>query len=343
MVNLGKCLELALNDGVDPFTGKQIGPKTGDPTTFKSFAELMSVYKTQVSYVVAQMVTALNITDTIHAELAPMPFMSLVVSDCIERGLDITAGGAKYNFTGPEGGGIPTIADSLAAVKKLVFEEKKVAMAELKEALSKNFEGYEELRQMLLNDAPKYGNDEDYVDLIAREVELNYCYEVDKYINPRGGKYTAGVYTVSSNVPLGGVTGATPDGRKAREPFGENISPCQGRDRKGPTAVIKSVTKLDHVMPTAGTLLNMRFNLSALEGPEKLARFANLIRAYFELGGWHVQFNIVSNKVLRDAQKHPENYRDLLVRVAAYNAFFVEISKELQDDIMVRTEIQDVY
>jgi pyruvate formate-lyase/glycerol dehydratase family glycyl radical enzyme len=343
MVNLGKCLELALNDGVDPFTERQIGPKTGDPIAFESFAELMRAYKTQVSYVVKQMVTVLNIADTIHAELAPMPFMSLLVSNCIEKGLDITAGGAKYNFTGPEGGGIPTVADSLTAVKKFVFEEKKVTMDELKNALSKNFEGYEELRQMLLDDAPKYGNDEDYVDFIAREVELNYCSEVDKYINPRGGKYTAGVYTVSSNVPLGEVTGATPDGRKAREPFGENISPCQGRDRKGPTAVLKSVTKLDHIMPTAGTLLNMRFNLSAVEGPEKLARFASLIRAYVELGGYHIQFNMVSEKVLRDAQKHPENYRDLLVRVAAYNAFFVEISKELQDDIIARTEFQDVY
>lgn len=343
MVNLGKCLELALNDGVDPFTERRIGPKSGDPIAFKSFAELMIAYETQVSYVVKQMVTVLNIADTIHAELAPMPFMSLLVSDCIEKGLDITAGGAKYNFTGPEGGGIPTIADSLAAVKKLVFEEKKVTMDELKDALSKNFEGYEELRQMLLDDAPKYGNDEDYVDFIAREVELNYCNEVDKYINPRGGKYTPAVYTVSSNVSLGEVTGATPDGRKAREPFGDNISPCQGRDRKGPTAVLKSVTKLDHIMPTAGTLLNMRFNLSALEGPGKLARFASLIRAYVELGGYHIQFNIVSEKVLRDAQKHPENYRDLLVRVAAYNAFFVEISKELQDDIIARTEFQDVY
>lgn len=344
LINIAKCLELSLNNGLDPRTGKQIGPRTGDPTAFSSFEELLEAFKQQVSYCVKLLVCLINIAELAHQKLAPMPFLSLLVSGCVENGKDITMGGAIYNFSGPEIAGIPTVADSLAALKRLVFEDKRLTKEELLETLKDDFQGKkgEKVRQMLLNDAPKYGNDDDYVDLIAKEVEVFCCLEISKHTNPRGGRYSPAVYTVSANVPLGEVVGATPDGRKAWQPLGENISPCQGRDKKGPTATMKSVAKLDHVLAPNGTLLNMKFNPKALATESDIKRFADLIRAYFDLGGYHVQFNIVDAATLKNAQRNPEKYKDLLVRVAAYSAFFIELSKELQDDIISRTEFETI-
>ncbi len=338
MFNLGKCLELALNQGKCRLSGKQLGPATKDPKSFTSFEEVMEAFKTQVAYFVKHMVISLNAIDIAHGELCPLPFLSSVMNDAIEKGKDISQGGARYNFTGPQAVGIADVADSLATIKKLVFEDKEIDMSELIEALDCNFEGKEELRHILINRAPKYGNDIEYVDSIAKEVGIIYCKEVAKYKNPRGGNYRPGIYPVSANVPLGLRVGALPNGRKAKVPLADGISPTHGSDQKGPTAVLKSAAKLDHIRATNGTQLNQWLTPGILEGEKGLQRFVDLIKGYFDLGGFHVQFNVVSKDMLKDAQKHPDNYKTLMVRVAGYSAYFVELDKSLQNDIIGRTE-----
>lgn len=338
MFNLAKCLELALNNGVCALTGKRIGPETGDPREFTSFAQVMEAFRKQVAFFVKHMVIALNAIDIAQAEVMPLPYLSLVVDDCIEKGKDLASGGARYNYTGVQGVGIADVADSLSAIKKLVFDEKTITMGELLEACWSDFEGKEPLRQLLINRAPKYGNDDDYVDLLASEVGRIYCEVVKQYRNPRGGHYRPALYPVSANVPLGARVAALPSGRKARVPLADGIAPTHGSDKKGPSAVLRSAAKLDHIKATNGTQLNQKFNPTVLATDEAMERFVNLIRGYFDLGGAHVQFNVVSADTLRDAQKHPERYRDLLVRVAGYSAFFVELDKSIQDDIIGRTE-----
>jgi len=336
--NLVKCLELSLNNGVCKQSNQRLGPETGDFVNFCSFEELLGAYKKQVEYFVRQMVISINAIDVAQRELGPLPAVSLFIDDCIEKGEDVTAGGARYNFTGPQGVGIANVGDSLAAIKKLVFEEKKININELKEAIDNNFEKREKLRQMLLNQAPKYGNDIDYVDFLARDVGVLYCKEVEKYHNPRGGRYQPGLYPVTANIPMGKVVEATPDGRRAGEPLADGISPVQGRDLQGPTAVLLSVAKIEHIKASNGTLLNMKFPPDLLEGEKNAQKFSCLLRAFVDLGIWHVQFNVVSEKTLRDAQEHPDKYPDLIVRVAGYSAFFVELDREVQDDIISRTE-----
>jgi pyruvate formate-lyase/glycerol dehydratase family glycyl radical enzyme len=336
--NTAKVLELALNDGVDPATGKQLGPKTGDLTSFKSFHDVMGAYRKQMEYFVKQLVISDNAVDIAHGERAPLPFLSSLAADCIAKGKSLQEGGAHYNFTGPQGVGVGNVGDSLAAIKKLVFEDKAVTQAELKEALRTNFEGKEVLRQMLINRAPKYGNDNEYADEIAREGALIYCKEVEKYTNPRGGRFQPGLYPVSANVPLGAVVGATPDGRKAGTPLADGVSPVSGRDNAGPTAAVKSVAKLDHVIASNGTLLNQKFHPNALKDERGLRNLKAVTETLFLGGGLHVQYNVVSRETLLDAQKHPENYRSLVVRVAGYSAFFTALDKALQDDIIARTE-----
>jgi len=231
------------------------------------------------------------------------------------------------------------VADSLAAVKKLVFEEKRIAMKELKEALDQNFKGREDLRQILLNQTPKFGNDVDYVDDIAAEVGRLYCEEVEKYRNPRKGRFQPGLYTISAHIPLGEMVGATPDGRKAGKPLADGgLSPVQGMDKRGPTAVLRSVSKIDHTLASNGTLLNLKFNPAVLEEKSGLTNLAAFIRAFVELKVLHCQFNVISAGTLREAQEHPENYQNLVIRVAGYSAFFVSLDKGLQDDIIRRTE-----
>lgn len=335
---LTKCLELALNSGKCRLTSQSLGIDTGDPLHFISFSDLMTAFKRQVEYFTAQLVKTNNILDSLHAKMAPLPFLSLFISDCLAKGVDLNAGGAKYNFTAPLGVGFVTTADSLAAIKKLVFEEKSITMSQLLSALDANFEGQERLRQAMINRAPKFGNDEDYVDLLANEVLHIWADSLKDYTNPRGGKWIPSLYTLTANIGFGERCGATPDGRQAGEPLNDNISPVHGRERKGPTAVARSVGKLDMVYITHGAILNMRFSPSLLARDEDLVNFAAFIRAYVRLGGWHNQFNVVSTKILREAQKHPENYRDLLVRVSGYSALFVELSPEVQEDIIARVE-----
>ncbi|MBE0478184.1 glycyl radical protein [Candidatus Aerophobetes bacterium] len=342
MSNLAKALELALNDGKCRLCGKQLGEKTGDPRQFTSFEQLMDAYRIQVTYYVEMMAVTLNIIEKVHAHIMPLPYFSLVIDDCVEKGKDVTEGGARYNYTGPQGVGIATTADSLTAVKKFVFDEKKLSMSELIEALDENFEGREPLRQMLMNEPPKYSNDDDYADEIAREVGVIYCEEVSKYRNTRGGRYRPGLYSVSANVPLGLHVGALPNGRKATAPLSDGISPVHGTERCGPTAIVKSAAKLDHVLVTNGTQLNMKFSPNVLSDEKGRRNLADLIRTFFDLGGWHVQFNVVSADILKEAQKDPDSYRWLIIRVAGYSAFFVELDKAVQDDIIDRTEYQSV-
>lgn len=335
---LTKCLELALNNGRCRLTGHQVGPATGDPGTFSRFTDLMSAFKSQVAYFTELLVTSNNILDRMHAELAPLPFVSLFVSDCLARGIELNAGGARYNFTSPLGIGLITTADSLAAIKKFIFDEKSLTMPELIKALDKNYEGQEYLRQTLINRAPKFGNDDDYVDLLANEVLHIWADCLQGYQNPRGGSWIASLYTLTANIGFGERCGATPDGRKAGEPLNDNISPVHGRERRGPTAVARSVGKLDMVDIPHGAILNMRFSPSLLSGDEGLLNFASFVRGYIQLGGWHNQFNVVSTETLREAQKHPEKYRGLVLRVSGYSALFVELSPEVQEDIIARLE-----
>jgi pyruvate-formate lyase len=293
-----------------------------------------------VRFYVREMVSALNVIERTHAQMYPLPYFSLVIDDCLERGLDVTAGGARYNYTGPQAVGLADVADSLAAIKKLVFEEKKLTMAELADALDADFEGKEMLRQMLVRKAPKWGNDDDYVDDLAAEAARIFCDEVAKYRNTRGGVYRPGVYSVSANVPLGLHVGPLPNGRKSRTPLADGVAPVHGCDWEGPTAIAKSVAKLDHEKITNGTILNMKFLPKLLESGGGKRNLADLIKTYFDMGGWHIQFNVVSADMLREAQKEPGKHKGLIIRVAGYSAFFVELDRAVQDDIIDRTEIE---
>jgi formate C-acetyltransferase len=338
--NMAKVMELALNDGVDPLTGKQLGPRSGDLTSFNSFADVMAAYKEQMEYFVKLLVVSDNAVDIAHGQRAPLPFLSCLVEDCIAKGKSLQEGGAHYNFTGPQGVGVGNVADSLTAIKKLVFEEKAVTLKQLKQGLATNFAGLEmeSLRQMLLNRAPKYGNDDSYADLVAHEGAFIYCKEVEKYTNPRNGKFQPGLYPVSANVPLGTVVGATPDGRKSGMALADGVSPVSGMDHAGPTASVKSVAHLDHVIASNGTLLNMKFHPNALKGDRGVQNLIGVTETFFTGGGTHIQYNVVSRDMLLDAQKHPDNYKGMVVRVAGYSAFFTSLDKAIQDDIIARTE-----
>jgi pyruvate formate-lyase/glycerol dehydratase family glycyl radical enzyme len=343
VVNLPLMLELALNNGVSRLTGEQMGPKTGDPRKFKSYDEVWEAYKKQVEALLPVIMLLKNSDRQLFAEFAPCPFQSALSQGCIEKGIDIINGGTAPYMAHPiSAGGAPNVGDSLAAIKKAVFEDKKITMTRLIDALGKNFEGEEEILH-ILNSTPKFGNDDDYVDSIVSEVLIHISDEAANYKAFAGAKSNMCAMAVTTNVPLGRVVGALPDGRKAGEPLSEGgISPYQGRNVSGPTATMRSVAKLDHVKLTGGSVLNMRFNPDVLKDESKMRKFASLIRTYCESGGYLVQFNIVSSDMLRDAQRHPEKHRDLLVRVATYSAYFVELSPELQNDIIARMEFQEV-
>jgi len=337
--NLTKVLEIALNDGVDPRTGKRIGLRTGRAENFSSFEELFEAFRRQLRHFVDIKIEGNNIIERLYAEYLPAPFLSLLIDDCIAKGKDYHDGGARYNTTYIQGVGMGTITDTLASIKHNVFEKRVVSMKELMKALRRNFKGYEPLRQRFLNKTPKYGNDDDTADSIARRVFDAYFDAVDGRPNTKGGHYRINLLPTTVHVYFGEVVGATADGRKAAQPLSEGVSPVQGADRHGPTAVIKSVAKLDHVR-TGGTLLNQKFTPSLLADEEGLDKLLHLVRAYFKMDGHHVQFNVVTADTLREAQKHPEKYRDLIVRVAGYSDYFVDISKVLQDEIIRRTEHQ---
>ncbi|HWR06187.1 glycyl radical protein [Sporomusa sp.] len=336
--SLAKCLELALNDGIDPVTGVQLGLKTGTLATMATFDKVMDAYRNQIEYFVKLLVISNNCCDIAHGSICPLPLLSSMVQDCVAKGKSLQEGGAHYNFTGPQGVGVANVGDALVALKKLVYGEKIVSRATLADALNKNWAGYETERQIMLNQAPKFGNDDDAADELARLAARIYCEEVEKYTNPRGGQFQAGLYPVSANVPLGAVVGALPDGRLAGTPLADGVSPVSGRDIKGPTAAAKSVAKLDHEIASNGTLFNQKFLPNALKGETGLGNLAALIRSYFSLGGLHVQFNVISKETLEDAQRNPEQYRSLVVRVAGYSAFFTSLDRSLQEDIIARTE-----
>ncbi len=382
--NMCRPLELVFSNGIDK--GEQISVQTGDVTKMETFDEFYDAYKAQMNYMIDLMVNSNNAIDVAHGQRCPLPFLSSMIEDCIGRGLSAQEGGAVYNFTGPQGFGIANMADSLYAIKTLVFDEKKITMAELKEAFENNYgkdvnaadaeeitvgiikelaanginateaqiqeifkkvsgnnlsasakKRYQEIHDMI-DATPKFGNDIKVVDDFARDVAYTYTKPLETYTNPRGGRYQAGLYPVSANVPLGAQTGATPDGRYAYTPVADGVSPSAGKDVNGPTSSCNSVSKLDHFIASNGTLFNMKFHPSALEGTSGLESFVSLIRGYFDQKGSHVQFNVVSRETLRDAQAYPEKYKTLVVRVAGYSALFTTLSKSLQDDIINRTE-----
>lgn len=382
--NMCRPLELVFHDGMD--NGVQIGPRTGSVTDMKTFDEFYDAYKAQTEYAIQLLVNADNAIDMAHKERCPLPFLSSMVDDCMARGKTVQEGGAVYNFTGPQGFGVANMADSLYAVKRLVFDEHKITMAELKLALMSNFgkglslddvagivtgiagelgtagQAVDEARISailqavlaayespevkangeriwnLIEELPKFGNDIPEVDAFARDVAYTYTRPLQNYRNPRGGCFQAGLYPVSANVPLGAQTGATPDGRLAHTPVADGVSPAAGRDVHGPTAAANSVAKLDHFIASNGTLFNQKFHPSALSGRTGLENFVGLIRSYFDQKGSHMQFNVVDRDTLLDAQKNPELYKHLVVRVAGYSALFTTLSKSLQDDIIHRTE-----
>jgi pyruvate formate-lyase/glycerol dehydratase family glycyl radical enzyme len=334
-LNLAKCLEVALTDGRN--SGEQSSPAPD------SFQALLTRFEAGVARYIPLMVQADNIIEQVQARMAPSPFLSLLVDDCLVNGESVEGGGARYNFTAINGVGLANVADALAAMKKLVYEEKRISERDLLDALRVNFEGKEYLRQMLLNRAPKYGNDEDYVDLLARDVSRVFCREVLKHTNARGGSFQPGYQTVSMHALFAGSVGATPDGRKREMLLADGgVSPAQGRDKHGPTAVIKSVAKLDHLLAHNGTLLNVKFTPTAVAGDAGTENVLALIRTFFQQGGQHIQFNVVSAETLRDAQTHPENYGNLVIRVAGFSVFFTTIDRVLQEDIIARTEHQCV-
>lgn len=393
--NVAKVLEITLNNG--RVGNKQLGPVTGEMTQYSSIDDFYAAFKTQMAHFVHQLVEACNSVDLAHGERCPLPFLSALVDDCIGRGKSLQEGGALYNFTGPQAFGVADTGDSVYAIQKQVFEDRKLTLQELKGALDANFgypvggnphhapaksslneqdihemvkriidrhgsldpaaikdevyrqlsatsaaqpagnSRYEEIRRILEN-TPCFGNDIDEVDLVARQCALIYCQEVEKYTNPRGGRFQAGIYPVSANVLFGKDVAALPDGRLAREPLADGVSPRQGKDTVGPTAAANSVAKLDHFIASNGTLYNQKFLPSSLAGEKGLRNFGGLVRSYFDKKGMHVQFNVIDRDTLLAAQQNPQQHQDLVVRVAGYSAQFVVLAKEVQDDIISRTE-----
>jgi formate C-acetyltransferase len=343
MFNMARVLELTLFGGRDPQTRVQIGLPTLPLDEMTDLADLEDAFGRQLAHFVELMVCGCDVVDRAHADLLPSPLLSLVVNDCVERGLDVTAGGAHYNFSGVQGVQIANVADSLAAVDRAVFAEKWVSGGVLLEALKENYEGYEQLRQRLIHRVPKYGNANPRVDRLAKRWAKRYCDLVAGHRNVRGGTYQPGFYTVSAHVPMGAQVGATPDGRFAGEPLADGgLSPMAGRDVKGPTAVLRSVGQLDLELASNGTLLNMKFLPLLFEDRDGLEALVSLLRGFCRLRIPHVQFNVVSGRVLREAQADPHKYRHLVVRVAGYSAYFTELDRALQDEIIRRTEFGSI-
>jgi formate C-acetyltransferase len=335
--NLPKILEITLNNGFDPRTRKQIGLPTGTPETFESLDELMSAFEKQVNHFVDVKVTGSNIIETIFIQHVPTPFLSLVIDDCVHTGTDYIGGGARYNTNYIQGVGMGTITDSLTALKKHVFEEQNYNMGTFLSALKHNFEGAEDLHYQLVYQTPKYGNDDDRADDQLRDVFEIYYKAVNGRKSPRGADYRINLLPTTCHVYFGSVMQASADGRMAGNPVSEGISPVQGADRKGPTSVVKSAAKIDHLR-TGGTLLNQKFTPSFFEDDTAIQKVSSLVRSYFRMDGHHIQFNVVNAETLREAQKHPENYKDLIVRVAGYSDYFNDLGEDLQNEIINRTE-----
>jgi pyruvate formate-lyase/glycerol dehydratase family glycyl radical enzyme len=338
--NLAKVFEITMHNGVDPRTDKKIGLETGDPAAFRTFDDLFEAFRRQIRHFVDVKVRGSNVIEKLYARYLPAPFLSVLIDDCVGNGKDYHAGGARYNTNYIQGVGMGTITDTLSAIRHNVYDNGHFTMSELMKALDGNFEGYDNLRQRVLNRTPKFGNDDDSADDLMKRVFEAYFEAVDGRPSPRGGTYRINLLPTTVHVYFGKVTGATADGRKAGDAVSEGVSPVQGADRKGPTAVIKSLGKMDHIR-TGGTLLNQKFAPQLLAGDAGLRGVKDLVRSYFRLMGHHIQFNVVTADTLREAQKFPEKYRDLIVRVAGYSDYFVDCSSELQDEIIRRTEHQE--
>lgn len=343
MFNLNKALELALNHGRCLLTGKLLGPDLGGLDTYQSYEELEAGFAGQIDYFVERMIPACDAVDRAHAKLLPSPFLSAVINDCMEKGLDVTAGGAKYNLSGIQMIQAANIADSLASLWQIVYQEKRLPGAEMLKALQANFAGYPVIRAMAENRVPKYGNDVVWVDELGVKWARYFREKLRPYHNARGGLYHTGMYTVSAHVPMGENVGATPDGRLAGEPLADGgMSPGYGRDMQGPTAVLQSVARLDNALTTNGGLLNMKFLPEFFSTPAGIRKFALFLRAFVDLKVPHIQFNVLRREDLLAAKKEPEKYRSLTVRVAGYTAYFTELDGKLQDEIIARTQYSAV-
>lgn len=357
-MNIAKVFEMAVNGGrcvscskdtcpmfpICGGAGTHLGPDTGCLATFKSFDEVVESYDKQMQYWTDRMYNGIEAMDMAHRKLKPLPYVSCLFPHCIETGVDVSAGGAEFNHTGPQGAGIATVADGMAAIKQLVFEEKKVTGEQLQTAINYNWQSFDDLYALVNSDkVHHYGNNDSYADELAEIAFNTYCKHIENRTNCRGGSYTPGVYTVSANVGLGLIQGASPDGRKAQEPISDNMGPehtsAAAHDIKGPTAMLTSVGKLDHSRATNGTLLNWKVSPECMSGETGRDNLINLLDTYFDMKGMHSQINVMSSAMMRDALVHPENYRDMLVRVAGYSAYFVELSKPLQYDLIGRTEM----
>ncbi len=335
--NLVKLLELALHDGVDPRTGKRIGPATGEPSQMVGFEDLFQAWQQQLHYFVDLKIRGNQWIEQMYAKGMPAPFLSVLIDDCIQKGRDYNDGGPRYNNTFIQMVGLGSITDCFAALKELVFEENRLALPELVRVLDQDYAGQELLRQRLVNRTHKYGNDDEYADSLMIRV-FNACFDaVDGRPNTKGGRYCVEMLPTTCHVYFGSITGATPDGRRAKLPLSEGISPVQGADRQGPTAVVKSAAKMDHVK-TGGTLLNLKFSPTVVATEDALDKWAHLVRGYFRMDGHHIQFNVVTAEQLREAQADPSSHRDLIVRVAGYSDYFCDLSRELQEEIIARTE-----
>jgi formate C-acetyltransferase len=335
--NLVKILEVTLNNGFDPRTGVQVGPETGDPSLFASFDEFMLAYRQQVNHFADIKVRGNNVIEKTFASHLPVPFLSLLLEDCIANGKDYNAGGARYNTTYIQGVGLGSITDILTSIKYNIYDKGRFTWNDMLAALKNNFEGQEEMQYEMIYHTPKYGNDDDYADEQAVAVFEIFYDAVNGRPTPRGGVHRINMLPTTSHVYFGNVTGATPDGRKAFVPLSEGISPFQGVDHQGPTAVIKSASKIDHLR-TGGTLLNQKFSPEFFEDEGSYHKLTALVRSYFSLDGHHIQFNVVNAETLREAQKHPELHRDLIVRVAGYSDYFNDLGEDLQNEIIRRTE-----
>lgn len=335
--NLPKILELTLTNGYDKVADRQLGLQLGNAVDFKSYEELLAAYKKQIEYFLDIKIQGSNVIERIYAEYMPVPFLSIITNDCIKRGKDYNAGGARYNTNYIQGVGIGTITDCMASLKYNVFEEKKFTMEEMMQAILDNFEGHERILNLVRNKTPKYGNDDPYADSIMKELFEFYRKSVTGRPNMKGGTYRINMLPTTCHVYFGEVMMASPNGRLAHKPVSEGISPEKGADVNGPTAVVKSASKMDHLQ-TGGTLLNQKFTPSVVQGEEGLEQMSNLVRTYFNMDGHHIQFNVIDKETLINAQKHPEDYKDLIVRVAGYSDHFRNLSKALQDEIIERTE-----
>jgi formate C-acetyltransferase len=335
--NIPKILELTLHDGFDPRSGQQLGLRTGDPREYATFEDLFAAFKKQLIYFVDIKVRGNNVIERLYAAYMPAPFLSILVDDCIQRGKDYHDGGPRYDSSYIQGVGMGTITDCLSAIKTHVFEQKTISMDKMLEMLAADFSGYERERLTIQNKTPRYGNDDPVADDLLVRVFEAYFKAIDGRRNTRGGTYHINLLPTTCHIYFGSVTGATPDGRKAWTPLSEGISPVQGADRHGPTAVLKSAARMDHVR-SGGTLLNQKFTPALLADETGLDALVGLIRAYFKLDGHHIQFNVVDAETLRKAQKDPQQYRDLIVRVAGYSDYFCDLSEALQNEIISRTE-----